>query len=51
MIMAWSYMCNWLEGSLRSVEDTELVGLVSAKYAGKVSLGTVHKNLSKKVEY
>lgn len=50
MIMAWNYMCIWLAGDLRSMEDTELVGLVSAKTLGTVSLGTVHKKLSKKVE-
>ena len=48
--MMWEYMCNWLAGDLRGVEDAELVGLVTAKTLGKVSLGTVYKNLSKKVE-
>ena len=51
MIMVWSYMCNWLEGSFRNEEDTELVGLVTAKSVGKVNLGIIYKNLSKKVEY
>ena len=43
----WEYMCNWLAGDLRSVEDTELVGLVTAKSLGCVSMGTLHKKLTK----
>ena len=43
----WEYMCNWLAGDLRSMEDTELVGLVTAKYLGTVSMGTLHKKLTK----
>jgi hypothetical protein len=45
--MMWVYMCNWLAGDLRSVEDTELVGLVTAKTLGTVSMGTLHKKLTK----
>ena len=45
--MMWDYMCNWLAGDLRSMEDTELVGLVTAKSLGTVSMGTLHKKLTK----
>ena len=47
MIMMWNYMCMWLAGDLRSVEQTELVGLIAAKTLGTVSMGTVHKKLTK----
>ena len=47
MIMMWNYMCMWLAGDFRSVEDTELVGLVAAKHLGTVSMGTLHKKLTK----
>lgn len=43
----WEYMCNWLAGDLRSMEDTELVGLVTAKSLGTVSMRTLHKKLTK----
>jgi hypothetical protein len=45
--ISWDYMVTWLQGVWRNQDDVELVALVSAKAAGRVSPGTVHKKLTK----
>jgi hypothetical protein len=45
--VSWDFMVAWLEGLWHDQESVELVALVSAKAAGLVSPGIVHKKLTK----
>lgn len=45
--ISWDYMVTWLQGVWRNQDDVEMVALVSAKAAGLVHPGIVHKKLTK----
>jgi hypothetical protein len=45
--VSWDFMVAWLAGQWQDQESVELVALVSAKAAGVVSPGIVHKKLTK----